>query len=219
LSTSSILRLAALLAMTAGIGAASSAAAQTAQRSADELARALEAQQGCTEDPDTGALSPGCQRIGPNERGFSLTAPTAAPPPKGKSSGRPTGAAPPRPGQPKVSAIPRPVGLDLLINFENASSTLTRQARANAAALAQALTTPRLAGRRLAIEGHTNAVGARVYNQALSAARANAVVEFLVSQGVARDRLDATGYGFDRLRNPRNPAAPENRRVEARLLN
>ena len=45
------------------------------------------------------------------------------------------------------------------------------------------------------IEGHTDADGADADNQALSEGRAAAVRDFLVTQGVAASRLQATGFG------------------------
>jgi outer membrane protein OmpA-like peptidoglycan-associated protein len=48
---------------------------------------------------------------------------------------------------------------------------------------------------------HTDCRGSDAYNQRLSQARAQSVVDFLVSKGVAAYRLSAKGYGETRLRN------------------
>ncbi|GAA6208141.1 peptidoglycan-associated lipoprotein Pal [Cognatishimia sp. WU-CL00825] len=48
------------------------------------------------------------------------------------------------------------------------------------------------------IEGHADEQGTREYNLALGARRANAVREFLVSQGVAGVRLKTLSYGKER---------------------
>ena len=48
------------------------------------------------------------------------------------------------------------------------------------------------------IEGHADEQGTREYNLALGARRANTVVEFLVSQGVAPGRLQSVTYGKER---------------------
>ncbi|WP_204113377.1 peptidoglycan-associated lipoprotein Pal [Shimia biformata] len=48
------------------------------------------------------------------------------------------------------------------------------------------------------IEGHADEQGTREYNLALGARRANAVKEFLVSQGVAGARLRTVSYGKER---------------------
>ncbi len=48
------------------------------------------------------------------------------------------------------------------------------------------------------IQGHADEQGTREYNIALSARRANAVQEFLISQGVAGNRLRPIPYGKER---------------------
>ncbi len=48
------------------------------------------------------------------------------------------------------------------------------------------------------IEGHADEQGTREYNVALGARRANAVQEFLVSRGVAPNRLKVVSFGKER---------------------
>ncbi|EPX86832.1 peptidoglycan-associated lipoprotein Pal [Salipiger mucosus] len=48
------------------------------------------------------------------------------------------------------------------------------------------------------IEGHADEQGTREYNLALGARRANAVMEYLVSQGISSDRLRYVSYGKER---------------------
>ncbi|MFV2002013.1 MAG: peptidoglycan-associated lipoprotein Pal [Paracoccaceae bacterium] len=48
------------------------------------------------------------------------------------------------------------------------------------------------------IEGHADEQGTSEYNLALGARRANAVVEFLISQGVPADRMQTVTYGKER---------------------
>lgn len=48
------------------------------------------------------------------------------------------------------------------------------------------------------IEGHADEQGTREYNVALGARRANAVREYLVSRGVAGNRLRTVSYGKER---------------------
>ena len=48
------------------------------------------------------------------------------------------------------------------------------------------------------IEGHADEQGTREYNLALGARRANAAREFLISQGVAQERLRTISYGKER---------------------
>ena len=48
------------------------------------------------------------------------------------------------------------------------------------------------------IEGHADEQGTREYNLALGARRANAVREYLISRGVAGNRLKVVSYGKER---------------------
>ena len=48
------------------------------------------------------------------------------------------------------------------------------------------------------IEGHADEQGTREYNVALGARRANSVFEYLVSRGVASNRLRTVSYGKER---------------------
>lgn len=48
------------------------------------------------------------------------------------------------------------------------------------------------------IEGHADEQGTREYNLALGARRANAAREYMISQGVAGDRLKVVSYGKER---------------------
>ncbi|WP_375280290.1 peptidoglycan-associated lipoprotein Pal [Pseudooctadecabacter sp.] len=48
------------------------------------------------------------------------------------------------------------------------------------------------------IEGHADEQGTREYNLALGARRANAVREFLISQGVSANRIRTVSYGKER---------------------
>ena len=51
---------------------------------------------------------------------------------------------------------------------------------------------------RVTVEGHADERGTREYNLALGARRANAVKEYLVSQGVATARVETVSYGKER---------------------
>ena len=48
------------------------------------------------------------------------------------------------------------------------------------------------------IEGHADEQGTREYNLALGARRANAVQDYLVSRGIAANRIDIVTYGKER---------------------
>jgi outer membrane protein OmpA-like peptidoglycan-associated protein len=69
---------------------------------------------------------------------------------------------------------------------------------------------------RLKIEGHTSDEGDVTFNQTLSETRAKAVVDFLVSQGVAADRLEYEGKGSSEPLDPNNREV--NRRTEIIVL-
>jgi len=51
------------------------------------------------------------------------------------------------------------------------------------------------------VSSHTDSRGSDGYNQTLSQNRANAAVDYVVSQGIARSRIYGTGYGETRLLN------------------
>jgi outer membrane protein OmpA-like peptidoglycan-associated protein len=105
--------------------------------------------------------------------------------------------------------------INLDVTFGYKSATLTPQAWPQLDHLAKALTGPDLAGAVIMLGGHTDAKGGETYNQQLSEKRAEAVKAFLVSRyGIAPDTLLTAGYGKTGLKNPADPFAGENRRVE-----
>jgi OmpA-OmpF porin, OOP family len=68
----------------------------------------------------------------------------------------------------------------------------------------------------LEVQGHTDNVGNDAYNLKLSQARADAVRQYLVSHGIAPDRLISRGYGFHQPLVPNTSEANRalNRRVQ-----
>ena len=80
--------------------------------------------------------------------------------------------------------------------FQVDQSTLTPEGRTVLAAQAQWLMTN--SGYAAIIEGHADEQGTREYNLALGARRAAAVQNFLISQGVAANRLRTISYGKER---------------------
>lgn len=74
---------------------------------------------------------------------------------------------------------------------------------------------------RVEVQGHTCDLGDAAYNMELSDRRANAIKDYLVSQGVAADRLTARGYGESSPRFPNDSEAnrAKNRRVELVPMN
>ena len=65
---------------------------------------------------------------------------------------------------------------------------------------------------KLRIVGHTSSEGDATLNQKLSEARAQAAVDFLISRGIAADRLQAEGKGSSEPIDENNPEV--NRRTE-----
>lgn len=102
----------------------------------------------------------------------------------------------------------------LSINFASGSSTIAPASRAQAQMLLNALKNPATASNRFIVAGHTDSVGGREFNLELSKRRAEALVEYLVANGVERSRLQPEGYGFDKPVPGMGAAAAANRRVE-----
>ncbi len=73
---------------------------------------------------------------------------------------------------------------------------------------------------RIEVAGHTDSRGTEAYNQALSEARAQAVVTYLTKRGGTNSQLAAKGYGETRpvASNDRPESRALNRRIEFTLL-
>jgi outer membrane protein OmpA-like peptidoglycan-associated protein len=69
---------------------------------------------------------------------------------------------------------------------------------------------------KMVVEGHTDSQGAAAYNQDLSQHRAQAVRDYLVTRGIASDRITAQGFGPTRsvAENSSPEGRANNRRVE-----
>ncbi|MEL6535594.1 MAG: OmpA family protein, partial [Bacteroidota bacterium] len=65
----------------------------------------------------------------------------------------------------------------------------------------------------LSIEGHTDVVGSDGVNMRLSSDRANATAEYLISQGIAQERILTKGFGADK------PLASNDDELDGRELN
>jgi outer membrane protein OmpA-like peptidoglycan-associated protein len=183
------------------------------QRSPDDFAKAI-ADAPCDngQDRDQDGL---CPSAGETTRGFNLGGHTnAAPAPALRRRPAPTSARPAQVTPASLSSL-----ADLRITFRSGSAEMTNEGRAEARSFASALMLPSLSRRRFEIAGHTDASGAADRNLALSQARAESVMNFLVASGVDRSRLQARGYGSEDLAVPNAPRDPANRRVEARSLN
>ncbi|MGB3585676.1 MAG: OmpA family protein [Tunicatimonas sp.] len=76
-------------------------------------------------------------------------------------------------------------------------------------------------GVRVEIAGHTDNIGPTTYNKTLSQKRAQAIVNYLVEQGIAVERLTAQGYGESdpiASNDDETEGRELNRRVEMRVL-
>lgn len=162
------------------------------------------------------------------------TAPPAIPPPPAVATPAPPATVPtaaqplPPPTPPVAPAAPANAGtaqaeadrqqlpsVDLDVPFAFNSAEIGPAALPVLALLGKALSDPRLSDATFLIAGHTDAKGRDDYNMRLSQQRADAVRVFLVkSYGIDMRRLAAQGFGETRLKNPRQPQAEENRRVQ-----
>jgi len=105
--------------------------------------------------------------------------------------------------------------IDLEINFEFNSAIIGLKAMPQVTELGKALTSEDLKGRTFILAGFTDAKGSETYNQGLSERRADAVKQFLTEKyRIEAGNLVTVGYGLKQLKDPANPFAAENRRVQ-----
>ena len=145
--------------------------------------------------------------------------------PPGSDAPAPAPMAIPSTQSPSNKPVPVPVSppqqaapsANLTVNFANGSAELTPEAMQSLDALGQVLASKDLQGFRFRIEGHTDTVGSREYNRALSGQRAEAVIAYVAkTYGVDPRRLQAVGMGEDELlvQTPPQTPEPRNRRVQ-----
>jgi outer membrane protein OmpA-like peptidoglycan-associated protein len=118
----------------------------------------------------------------------------------------PPSAMPPEAIQHELSELPP-------ITFDNDKATLTADGQATVVRAAGLLR--RNVAVRVRIEGHTDNDGSAAANLTLSQARAQSVLNALVTLGIRADRLTAVGYGEDRPKVPNT--SPENRALNRRV--
>ncbi|MEL1263624.1 OmpA family protein [Pseudoxanthomonas putridarboris] len=117
------------------------------------------------------------------------------------------------------SALAADGRIDLNILFDFGKATLRADGTPQLDELGRILLSPSLAGRRIGIHGHTDAVGSAEANLRLSRQRAEAVRDYLVRQfQLPASRLDVQGHGEARLKRPESPEDEANRRVEIIVL-
>jgi general secretion pathway protein A len=140
--------------------------------------------------------------------------PAAAPQPGGAAE--PAGL----PAVERAGAAPLPFApeqREVIVYFTLTSAEIPIYARVTLAAVARRL--EELPQTAAVIEGHTDAIGNPSVNQAISAARAAAVKDFLINQGVAAARLSVAGMGstMPLEANDTPQGRSRNRRVVVRL--
>jgi outer membrane protein OmpA-like peptidoglycan-associated protein len=105
--------------------------------------------------------------------------------------------------------------IDLEINFDYNSADISARSLPSVQALGRALSNPGLKGSTFVVAGHTDAAGGEAYNQDLSERRADSIKRYLVDKfDIAGTDLVTVGYGKTKLKDPANPLAEVNRRVQ-----
>ena len=100
------------------------------------------------------------------------------------------------------------------VNFDFNSAALTTVSKSNLDKLAGVMV--QYPDTNINVYGHTDSKGTDEYNLTLSQRRANSVIDYLVSKGIARTRLNAMGMGEKDpiATNETEAGRAQNRRVE-----
>ncbi len=100
------------------------------------------------------------------------------------------------------------------VNFANSSFGIVSDSRRKLRKIAEIIKDCRNVG--IEVDGHTDNLGSSTVNQRLSLLRAEAVVRFLISEGVNSSKLKAVGYGQEQpiATNETAEGRRSNRRVE-----
>jgi len=105
--------------------------------------------------------------------------------------------------------------IDLEINFDYNSADISAKSLPSVQALGRALASSDLKGSTFVVAGHTDAAGGEGYNQDLSERRADSIKRYLVEKyGINGSDLVTVGYGKSKLKDPSQPMAEANRRVQ-----
>jgi len=105
--------------------------------------------------------------------------------------------------------------IDLEITFDYNSADISAKSLPSVQALGRALTSADLKGSTFIVAGHTDAAGGEAYNQDLSERRADSIKHYLMDKfGIAGSELVTVGYGKSKLKDPNQPMAEVNRRVQ-----
>lgn len=127
------------------------------------------------------------------------------------------------PGDPVMLEVPLEklrVGNSLVLNnvfFDTDSDVLKGQSKTELDRLVGLLI--QNSGMRVEIGGHTDAIGSEEKNLDLSQRRAQAVVKYIVDQGIVADRLTSAGFGETKpvASNETEEGRAMNRRTEVRI--
>lgn len=106
----------------------------------------------------------------------------------------------------------------LAVQFETNSAVLKPESNAELDRLVEVMkATPTVAGY---VEGYTDSTGSAAYNKQLSKQRAEAVADYLITQGVSRDRVIPRGFGQSNpvASNGTEEGRAQNRRVVLRRV-
>jgi outer membrane protein OmpA-like peptidoglycan-associated protein len=115
----------------------------------------------------------------------------------------------------KVASTQSMPAIDLQVYFDFDSTEISLDAEGQLRELGRALSDPKLKGATISINGHTDGKGSDAFNKRLSERRAASIKTYLVDNfGLSASNLRTVGYGKSRLKNPSDPFAAENRRVE-----
>jgi OOP family OmpA-OmpF porin len=104
------------------------------------------------------------------------------------------------------------------VQFENNSSELTPDSTESLDKAVAAM--GKYGELKIEIQAYSDSMGDAAYNQALSEKRANSVRDYMISEGVAADRLTAKGYGEANpiASNSTREGRAKNRRVELKII-
>ena len=106
------------------------------------------------------------------------------------------------------------------VQFSTGSAGLTPQAAAVLDELGKALASNALASYRFRVEGHTDTVGAKDYNHALSQRRAAVVMAYIERKfGIDESRMVPVGLGSEQLLVQTADQTPEARNRRVKIVN
>ena len=138
---------------------------------------------------------------------------------KDEAKAAPAPAAPVEPAQQEF--LPNRQGARVIlrnVKFDTGKSVIREESYPELDRLARIMTNrPHM---RVEISGHTDNTGSAAVNDKISQERADAIVEYLVSKGIDRDRLESKGYGSSQPCDTNDTAEgrQNNRRCEAKVI-